>query len=78
MNLDATFWTFIALLKVLHDAALTEGVQALSDCGGFDQVPTAQVTSDKVVKVSNQMLPCCSGGHVWSFVIMLQPLRVTD
>lgn len=41
------------------------GVQALGDCGRFDQVPSAQVTGDEMVKVSHQMLPSCSS-HVWS------------
>lgn len=71
MDLDTTFRTVITLLKVLHDTALTEGVQALGDRGRFDQVPSTQVTGDEVVKVSHQVLPSCSG-HVRSFLLPTQ------
>lgn len=71
MDLNATFRTVIALLKVLHDAALTKRVQALGDRGRFNQVTSTQVTGDEMVKVSHQVLPSCSS-HVWSIFATVQ------
>lgn len=65
MNLDSTFRAVVTLLKMLHDTAFTEGVQALRDCGGLDQISSTQETGDEVVKIPDQMFPR-SCGHVCS------------
>lgn len=57
MDLNATFRTLVALLKVLDDAALTEGVEALGDGGGFDQVTPAHGAGDVAIKVPDQVPP---------------------
>lgn len=47
-------------------------MQALGDRGWFNQVASAQVTGDEMVKVPHQVLPPFSS-HV--FVVMLERLK---
>lgn len=63
MDLNATFGTVITVFKVLDDTALTKCVQALSDRGGFDQVTSAQVAGNEVVKVFDQGCPLSGHGQ---------------
>lgn len=58
-------------------------MQALGDCGRFNQVASTQVTGDEVVKVSHQVLPSCS--HVLRFSLcfdanakLKEPVAVPD
>lgn len=57
MDLNAAFRTHVSLLEVLDNAAFTEGVEALGDGGGFDQITPAHGAGDVAVKVSDQAPP---------------------
>lgn len=57
MDLDSTLGAIIAIFKVLDDAALTEGVEALGDSCGFDKISFTHIASDEMVKVLHKVLP---------------------
>ena len=45
-------WTSIVVLQMLDDAGLAEGVEALGDGGGVDQVAAADLASDHLVEIT--------------------------
>lgn len=59
----------------VHVSVSLTGVQALGDCGRFDQVSSTQVTGDEMVKVFHHVPPSCSS-HVLSYVAARYRARV--
>ena len=45
------FRTGVVVFQVLDDAGLAEGVQALGDGGGVDQVPVTDLAGDHLVQL---------------------------
>ena len=51
MDEIVALWTCVVVFKVLDNAGLAEGVEALGDRGGVYQVPVADVAGDHGVEV---------------------------
>ena len=50
-------WTVDVVLEMFDDAALAEGVETLSDCGGINEVSRADLAGDHLVDAANVDLP---------------------
>ena len=57
MDHHLALWTMDVVLEVFDDAALAEGVETLSDCGGINEVSRADLAGDHLVDAANVDLP---------------------
>ena len=61
MNHDVTLGTVNVVLEMFDDAALAEGVETLSDCGGINEVSRADLAGDHLVDGADVDLPLPTG-----------------